>query len=643
MAETFSVRMPDGTVVDNIPVGTPKAEIMRRYERSKAFEQTKANYSTSDKLASNFTGGLSDKVGALGQALGGEIAERFGGRAAPFRERYSDALAATDAAEADWNARNPAGRVAAAPLALMAGGPATGFGRAALARQGVTLGTVSGAGQSRGTFGQQAAQTAFSAGAGAILAPAAGAVANRVGGALANRAPSAGQRTRAAVAQAAEQEGIRLMPADVGGPMARRITAGLDQSPLASPSIRAGAQASLDSAQQAISNRAGQMGTVLDDTGLGTRLQEGARNYMSRTSGTGGKLYDRAERLAGNATVTPIKAVQALDDNLAQLGQNPNTNKAAIDALTQIRDDLAQPGKPLQAVRDLRTQVRDAFANQGLRGNDLKRRVDGVMAALNDDIAASLSGNPAALAAYRRADKFWQQRVETIDDALVKILGRDGNVSAEQAAQRLSQLASPRGDSANLTAILRSLPKDARGDVSASVLDRLGRARAGAQSAAGDTFSPATFGTNWNNLTPQAKAALFPEPTHRQAIDRIATVVIDGMKESGRFANSSNTGSVTLQATNFAMFAFEPVWATLNVGGQLVGGKLMSNPSFARWLAPTLRAQNPAQLQARLQVLPRIAAANPAVQAEVNAFMRAANDNLARLAAEGNGGEEQQP
>jgi hypothetical protein len=625
----------------------------------------RVSYNATDKAASFFTGGLSDKVGALGAAIGGEIRERMvpGSQRKAFADRYTDDLAATDAAETQFNEQNPATRVALAPLAIVGAAPSRAAAMVAptlqmAARAGGVLGAATGAGSSRGTVGEQAATTALSAAGGAVLGPLVQMGANRLAVGLANRAAARAANPdiarRAAVMGAAGRQGIAVLPADVGSPLVRGATATLSQSALASGSIRNGAEASLNSSEAALNRVAGQMGQPLDNAGLGARAQQGANAFVERSRDVGGRLYTRAETLAGNATVTATNALNAMDTSLAELGQNPATNRAAIDALSQIRDDLAMGAKPLSAVRDLRTQVRDAFANQGLRGNDLNRRVGGVLDALNDDITRSLAGNPQAVAAYRRADGFWRNRVETIDQALVKILGNGGNVSAEQAAQRLVSMTSPRGDSANLTRILRSLPGDARGDVAASLVARLGRSSAGGQNAAGDAFSAATFGTNWNNLTPQARGALFPNAAHRADLDDIATVLIDGTKAASRYANSSNTGGVVMNTGTAAavgggimaagMGNFAPLFvATTAAIGQTAGGRLLGNPAFARWFAPTLRAPNMAAINARLSILPRLAASNPTIRTEINAFVRAANDNAARVAAQGDGGVNQQP
>lgn len=620
--------------------------------RIRAFNKGVKNYSLTDKVASNFTMGIGDKAAALGTAIGGELAEVFrGGEKRPFTERYSDSLAATDAGEAKFNEERPVARVLAAPLNILGAGPrAAAAGMTTLrqaAQQGATIGAGAGFGGARGDAQDQITQTAIGAGGGAILGPLAQAGANRLASGLANRAAARNADPRlverANVAAAAGRQDIRVLPADTGGVMAKMASSAANQSPIAAPLLRRGADRAVADAEAAIARTAAPMGRALDDGQIGEAAQAGARTFIHRTRDIGGRLYERAERLAGSAQVTPINALQAVDRNIAELSLTPTTNAQALNVLNGLRDDLARGALPLQAVRDIRTSIRTRMIGDGLRGTDVERRVGQVATAAADDITTALSGNPSALAAYSRADRFYRGRVETIDDTLSKILGRTDNLSAEQAASRLIQMSTTRGDSANLAGILRALPRDTRGDVSASILTRLGRATAGGQNSTGTAFSPATFGTSWNNMTPRARAALFPDATHRAAVNDIATVVIDGMKQSGKFANSSNTGSALIGGATGGAFLVEPVTATLSVVGQGAAGALLASPAFARWLAPTLRATNLPALRARLEVLPRLAAANPAVGAEIGAFMRAANDNLARLAAERGGGENEQP
>lgn len=643
MSETIDVQMPDGTIIAGVPAGATREDVLARYRSLVRRQQRAAQYRTSDKLASNITLGLSDKVGALGDAIGGEIAEALGAPAAPFSQRYSDALAGLDMGEAAWNERNPAGRVLAAPLMAMGApmaGAAPAFNALMAARQGAVAGGMAGAGLSRGSPWEQAQQAAFGSATGAVLAPAVGAAVNRLLQPGAQRLEDMARRQ--AILQAADAQGIGVLPADVGGRGVQRATRALEQSPVAAGAIMAAARRNVMSAEQAVERQAASMGRVLDEPGLGAAVQQGARDYLERSSAAGRRLYNRADQLAGAQKIEPRGALETLGDYLQTLERNPATNAGEIAAVKKVMGDLSQPGRTISDVRDVRTMLNAAYQSENLQVRPDQAFMRRVSQAITDDIERALANNPEGLQAYRAADRFWRERVATRDRALAQIIGKQGQLSSEQTAARIMRMADPKsGDAANLAGILRALPDDVRGDVASTIVSNLGRA----SGRSGNEFSPVVFSTTWRTrLSLPAKQALFPDPAHRAALDQIARVT-EAMAASGRLANTSNTSSGTWMAANLGSGAIATagvltgnvapvIVGALNVAGQAVGGRLLASPSFARWLVPTMRANNPQALAARLRALERLSAVNPAIQAEVATFQRALNDNIARLAAD---------
>ena len=96
-----------------------------------------------------------------------------------------------------------------------------------------------------------------------------------------------------------------------------------------------------------------------------------------------------------------------------------------------------------------------------------------------------------------------------------------------------------------LRAVLQSLPRDGQRAVTAAVIKRMGLATPGQQDASGSVFSAQTFLTNWNRVSPEAKAVLFNRhgPQFSRDMDQIAGVAERIRTGSQVFANPSGTAN----------------------------------------------------------------------------------------------------
>lgn len=59
-----------------------------------------------------------------------------------------------------------------------------------------------------------------------------------------------------------------------------------------------------------------------------------------------------------------------------------------------------------------------------------------------------------------------------------------------------------------LRRVVGAIPKENRKDLAAAVIQRMGRATAGNHNEVGDAFRVTTFLSNWNKLSPKARATL---------------------------------------------------------------------------------------------------------------------------------------
>jgi hypothetical protein len=440
---------------------------------------------------------------------------------------------------------------------------------------------------------------------------------------------SAAPRQLSPEMQAAERQGIPMMPADVGGPAIRRITSAAAQTaPGASQIVRAGRRTQ-DAAGAARNRVANSVGTPDTPAGAGEAAIRGGRDFQARTGRQANDLYRRAETQAGDTQVDLVNARRVMDEHIAELSQVPG-GAPGLALLRDLRSEL-DGAFPVEGIRKMRTQLRDRFEV----GSDAARRAGQVVDAAAEDIVNSLSaaGRPEAARAYRAADRYWRMRLSTIDNVLEPILGRSsqtgrvGTRSGEDVVRTLQQAS--RARSRQLEAFARAMPEEERGVVRATLINELGRPGAG--SPIEGSFALETFLTNWRQITNNRESLgtvrrLFGGDAVRNLED-IATVA-NASRQAGTYANRSNTGgTLTNAATGTVALASLP-WFGAIVTGQFLSGTLLASPRFARWLATTRTVTDPAR---HIQRLSGIASAEPAIAQDVlniqNALSRAANDN----------------
>jgi hypothetical protein len=443
------------------------------------------------------------------------------------------------------------------------------------------------------------------------------------------------------VAAAAGRQGIDVLPADVGGPMTRRLTSAAAQAPIsASPIINASARV-VDQAQGARDRIAATVGQALDPETAGQTALAGAQKYIANSRATKNALYDAAEKAAGDARVTPTKALDALQSNIDELSQTPG-GAPGLAHLEGLKDALSQGDFSVNGIRNMRTVMRDQFIKDGLRGSDLERRVGQVLDAAKDDVTDSLAANgkQGAAALYSKADAFYRDRANTIDNVLTPLIGtRDKPRSGEQIIKSLT--ADMQGNNARSVKFLRSLPPEEQANTRASIIGSLGRTAAGAQNVDGNAFSLPVFLTHWNKIGETAKNAYFGVEA-RAALNDLAKVA-EGTKAAQGYANRSNTaggiwGNLGVLAGSAAA---SPVAATTGLATQLITGHLLASPAFARWLARAPRTALSAP--AYIDRLSRVARAEPQIANEVLQLQQRLTDAFTssptRLAAQPAGNE----
>ncbi len=436
---------------------------------------------------------------------------------------------------------------------------------------------------------------------------------------------------------AADRQNVEYLAADVPGAYPSQVASAVANSTLGAPYMAQGAERAITSLDNAASRVAGDIGDVAaDETGLGQSIQRGLRTTMPLLDERTTRLYD-AIPIGPDTNAVLNSTRTALTELTAGFKSNPALSKIWADnprlnaTLQALKGDKGLSWEDLKA---LRTNIGHEIGQPTLTSSGPERQaLRGLYAALSEDMrATATSQGPSALRAFERANSFNRAKQARLDNIYRALLGDDLNQSPEKAVQTLVRWGQRKGgDFGKLAQALRSLPDEEAQTVKATLFDTLGNANPGAQNRDGDLFSPNTFLTNWNKLSPRAQNALFGGQ-HAEDVRDIVRLA-EGMKASTRFANTSRTALGINVAQGVGLsggvgFLTNPVGGALSIAGQLGLGKLMSDPRFAKWLARLGKKPNPQAVRAHVRRLGRIARSAPYIENDLFGLQQQIEDML---------------
>jgi hypothetical protein len=380
--------------------------------------------------------------------------------------------------------------------------------------------------------------------------------------------------------------------------------------------------------QMAIGSKVGQMAKDLSPksspTKAGEAIEEGAVAFRQRSIGKGGtaeQMYSKSEAsIPQGHTVLLDETVSALDDltrpivGLEKASAAATNEKISVIAKA-IKDDIADAaskgisGVPFESVKQFRTIIGDLAEESTFNPSLSKRKLDRLYAVLSDDIEKSLANNPKALKDWKAATRYRKNVQSWLDDIGAK-LDKEGGPE-----KIFTALVTGVSDGATqLERVMRVLSPEQRKVVASAFLKKIGVKAKGADDASLiEQFDTVTFLRNYNNLSKEAKRALFGRnqfgKTFADDMDAI-TRVAKNITESGAYlanrpgtARQAATGSVLSAVLALPAFvgalsggagpaaaagAVSAAKAAIvsTVGAYSVS-KLMTNPKFVRWLAST--------------------------------------------------------
>lgn len=320
--------------------------------------------------------------------------------------------------------------------------------------------------------------------------------------------------------------------------------------------------------------------------GAGDVLQTGLREFRDNFKARSSDMYDAvAQHLPPDTRFSLDNTAAAMQGARAHFQQNPElAARLGLGDWDAVLSEAAENGISWQAAREFRTSVGEAVGQvKGPLAGDSDRRLKALYGALSQDMdAAARAAGPEAVQAWNRATSHHRAGARRIQRVLDRTIDADNPERAFEAFRNMAMEGRASSDVRRMRQIKSSLSRDDWNVVSASIVDRLGRARPGQQNAAGDAFSPVTFLTEWNKLNREAKVILLPANV-RDELNKLASVA-EQARAAGAERNVSNTGTVLTGAATGAAAVQAPL-ATMGVlAGTAVSSRAFTSPIMLRAL-----------------------------------------------------------
>lgn len=377
---------------------------------------------------------------------------------------------------------------------------------------------------------------------------------------------------------------------------------------------------------------------------MGDILQDGLDKFRSNSKARIGADYGRAHRLAGDVRITPAKAVQTVDEQIADLeAAGPNANRGLISYLRDVREDLSREGgMTVDALRNQRTNMRGQIDERKLTQTDAERRVGMVLDSAADDIAAGLAGKPRALEMFRKADQAWRYRSDFLKQIMEKVTGPENNRrSGSAAASTLEGWI--KGDFKRFRRLWTELDRPEREAIQAHMAETLGRNGNGEFST--DIFISNVAGRR-AVLSKDSARLIFGERGLRALDDlqAIAKAKQAGASETNR-SKTGNTVQVVGRGLRTVLLA-QLGFAAGDVSGAVLApaagsfltrlgerraARMLTNPDFTGWLRRLPDTDDPRTINRQFAKLDSIAARSPSLAGDVEglkqSLLGAVNDN----------------
>ena len=386
---------------------------------------------------------------------------------------------------------------------------------------------------------------------------------------------------RQATARAAGNLGITPSLA-MTGKTGAMVSAGMEKLPLSASIIAKDAARVVGEVESAFTKSVQKIGTASGPMGAGDRMQSGLGVYVNSFKGKSDKLYSRVDAAMPKSTPVAIdNTARTIAESKQFFASNPElAAKLGLNQWDTVIAEAQKNGVNWQAVKQLRSKIGEAIgSNRGALADEDIGRLKGLYGALTADMeVAAKQAGPEAYKAWRVANSHYKAGAERIEKYLDKSISAQSPERAFEAFVGMTKGDRASSDVTRMREIKASLPEEDWKVVSSSIVDRLGKAPAGQQGAAGDVFSPSTFLTQWNGMSKEAKALLVPQEV-RGELDSLARVA-ESVKAANSERNFSNTGTTSgWLAVVFGSAADMGTTATA-LGANALSAKALTSQTF---------------------------------------------------------------
>ena len=398
----------------------------------------------------------------------------------------------------------------------------------------------------------------------------------------------------AAQAGARAADDLGITPAlGMTGKVPAMVAAGLEKVPFTGGIIARDASRAVGEVETAFQRAVGKLGRVSNPEGAGRKLQAGLEGFVQRGKTKANELYASvANHIPESTRIKTPETVAAIQDALAPFADNPEIAKQlGLNKWAAIASDMEQ-GLSWRAAMDMRSSIGESIGkiNGALADMD-QGKLKLVYGKLTNDLdAAAKAAGPEAYSAWTRANKYYKGLATRVERSLDQTITAKSPERAFEAFVNATKADRATSDITRLRKIRASLSRDDWNDISASIVERLGRSRPGQQNAAGDAFSPTTFLTEWSKMDKEAKRILLPEPV-RVELEKLAAVS-ERVKSGNLERNASNTGTAVLQGAAGASAINAPMTTAAALGTANLSARFLTSTISLRALNKHLRGDS---------------------------------------------------
>lgn len=413
-----------------------------------------------------------------------------------------------------------------------------------------------------------------------------------------------------------ERTGVSPTIPAVGQGIASGLAANIiSKIPIVGGPVAAGAHRTMEETGRAAERLAKGFGAAETPEQAGQAIQSGIGGFAQRPAPLGmtaaeiiaaptrkssfaaksNALFDRFWSTMNADKQVPLdNTLEALRGPMERFPTSPELGQLLTNpTLRRYYDTLAQTGTlTVPEMKEFRSLIGRMLGEPTLVSDIPRADLKAVYGGISKDLerAASEAG-PEAMRAFKNANSYYRAGMQRVDQLEPLLKG-----SPEQAFAKINRAASETGaaNAGLLRSLQRSMPDDEWRNVGAAVIRRMGEPTPGAKDVLADhNFSAASFATNWNRLSDNAKDTLFGAVTpgsDREALEALVRVA-KAQKNIAKYANPSGTASHNIAAGLVGIAAeraFElsshPMTTVLGILGSYGASKALMAPGFARWL-----------------------------------------------------------